>query len=728
MTVTGVDNNDVDGSVAYVVQLQPARSTDTTYAGVDGQDVMGTTTDDDRAGIVISPVSGLVVSEAGASAKFNVRLTSRPSDPAGVSMAFATSDRSEGFPTTSTIRFNQSNWQRGIDVPVRGVDDFVADGDQRFTVRVSLIRSFDSNYARIAPASLPAVNFVNTDNEIPKVELITRSPLVTTEKGGNVTIFVRLMVRPTTNVRVNLTTSDRTEGVLSTYVADFTPQNFYTAQRIVVTGVDDSDDDGNKQFTVNATATATRGTPYDGLKAEPLTFTNIDDEDKTAPTITVTNIRPDGVYLLNTIREIVGTATDAAGDSGSGVASVKASLQRVQSNGQTTFLRPDATFGITPSEGVTSRVGSDGNFRLGLRSPLEAGTYTLKVTGTDLNGNTSEARTITFVVTATPVSITIRTPADGASLTTAPAVSGSFNSVSGPADVVGLRIIVRLGSRIVRNFSGDNLTVVRDTFTTPVIGNLPDGVYTIEASAADRLGNTVRVTSTFTIDTTAPASVVITSPTNNGVVDTITQITGTVSDNTNGAGIDRVELVIVRNTDGKYFNGTTFVTGAATVAATVSGSNFSYRVNGTFPADPDPLNATYTIQAVAYDKAGNRATGTPILVYLSTNRSRPGVSAASSAQVSSVKLSTLAASAAASSVTLNFTGNLSAASATDVANYEVTVGGQSVELEGASLHNGSVVLSLPEGSVKSAAAITVTYKLLDTQKRVVRGQANTSAR
>src|SRR5439155_496735 len=69
-TITGVDDHVQDGDIAYGIVLAPASSADPHYAGMDPADVAASNSDDDSAGIAVSPLSGLATSEAGAQASF----------------------------------------------------------------------------------------------------------------------------------------------------------------------------------------------------------------------------------------------------------------------------------------------------------------------------------------------------------------------------------------------------------------------------------------------------------------------------------------------------------------------------------------------------------------------------------------------------------------------------------------------------------------------------------
>ena len=74
MTVTGVDDAVDDGDVAYTIVTAAATSTDPNYNGVNAADVAVTNTDNDAAGITVTPTTGLTTTEAGGTATFTVVL------------------------------------------------------------------------------------------------------------------------------------------------------------------------------------------------------------------------------------------------------------------------------------------------------------------------------------------------------------------------------------------------------------------------------------------------------------------------------------------------------------------------------------------------------------------------------------------------------------------------------------------------------------------------------
>ena len=74
--MTGADDVLDDGDVAYSIVTAAANSTDVIYNGINAADVAVTNTDNDAAGITVTPTSGLTTTEAGGTATFTIVLTS----------------------------------------------------------------------------------------------------------------------------------------------------------------------------------------------------------------------------------------------------------------------------------------------------------------------------------------------------------------------------------------------------------------------------------------------------------------------------------------------------------------------------------------------------------------------------------------------------------------------------------------------------------------------------
>ena len=95
VTVTGVDDALVDGD-DHLHDRDGAgdEHATPTYNSVDAADVAVTNTDNDAAGITVTPTTALTTTEAGGTATFTVVLNTQPT--ADVTIALSSSDTTEG--------------------------------------------------------------------------------------------------------------------------------------------------------------------------------------------------------------------------------------------------------------------------------------------------------------------------------------------------------------------------------------------------------------------------------------------------------------------------------------------------------------------------------------------------------------------------------------------------------------------------------------------------------
>ena len=120
-----------------------------------------TNTDDESApGITVSPVSGLVTTEAAGTASFTVVLDTQPTSE--VTIGLSSSDPTEGTVAPSSLIFTTANWNSAQTVTVTGVDDALADGDQPYSILTAPATSADAGYAGLQSAD---VSVTNTDDE-----------------------------------------------------------------------------------------------------------------------------------------------------------------------------------------------------------------------------------------------------------------------------------------------------------------------------------------------------------------------------------------------------------------------------------------------------------------------------------------------------------------------------------------------------------------------------------
>ncbi|MBW4532174.1 MAG: VCBS repeat-containing protein [Aphanothece saxicola GSE-SYN-MK-01-06B] len=224
-------------------------------------------------GITVTPTSGLVTSESGGSATFSVVLDSQPAG--NVTVGISSSDTTEGTPNVSSLTFTPANWNVAQTVVVTGVDDSVIDGTVPYSIITAPATSSDPNYNGLNAAD---VSLTNTDNDTAGVTVSPTGGLITTEAGGTAGFNVRLTSQPTANVSISLSSSDTTEGTVSTTSLTFTPANWNVFQFVTVTGVDDAVVDGSVAYTIFTGATSSTDSNFNGLAVADVSVTNLDND------------------------------------------------------------------------------------------------------------------------------------------------------------------------------------------------------------------------------------------------------------------------------------------------------------------------------------------------------------------------------------------------------------------------------------------------------------------
>ena len=192
VTVTGVDDAVDDGDVAYTIVTSAATSTDGNYNGLNAADVGVTNTDNDTAGITVSPTAGLITTEDGGTATFTVVLTSQPT--ADVTVGLESTDSTEGVVSLPSLTFTPVNWNTPQMVTVTGVNDAVDDGDVEYTLVTAAATSNDPAYRGLNAADV-AVRNLGDDDVPPR---IVNMVLTRDAKGKKV-----LAIRVTFNEDIN---------------------------------------------------------------------------------------------------------------------------------------------------------------------------------------------------------------------------------------------------------------------------------------------------------------------------------------------------------------------------------------------------------------------------------------------------------------------------------------------------------------------------------------------
>lgn len=241
VTVTGVDDTLVDSDVDYQID-QASASADPIYNALPVAPVLVTNLDDETPAVLIVPVGDQVTTEAGGSATYQMRLSSRPRG-GEVVIDLQSSDLSEGRPSIGIIHFTAANWNVLKTVTITGVDDSIDDGDVRYHITHTIVTG-DPRYIGL---QIPSAELTNFDNDASGVRFSPSAGLRTRE-NGTASFTVVLLSEPVAPVTVTHTTSNSNEGTVSPARTDFNATNWNVPQTVVIRGVSDGIGDGDVNF------------------------------------------------------------------------------------------------------------------------------------------------------------------------------------------------------------------------------------------------------------------------------------------------------------------------------------------------------------------------------------------------------------------------------------------------------------------------------------------------
>lgn len=112
----------------------------------------------------------------------------------------------------------------------------------------------------------------------PEISVTHRTGLVTSENGGSDIFRVSLTTQPTGDVTIALSSSDTTEGTLSTSSLTFTPANWNVTQTVTVSGVNDTVVDGDIAYTIVLAPAVSTDLNYQSFNPADVSLVNLDDD------------------------------------------------------------------------------------------------------------------------------------------------------------------------------------------------------------------------------------------------------------------------------------------------------------------------------------------------------------------------------------------------------------------------------------------------------------------
>lgn len=291
VTVTGLhDFVDTGAGVNYSILIGASSSADGNYNGLTAPSVSVTNVNIDVAGVQATG-GPLTTSETGGSDTFQVALTSKPL--ANVVIPITSSDPTQDTLSVSSLTFTPTNWNIAQTVTVTGLHDFIDTGNGvTYSVNLGPSSSTDAKYVG---KTGPSQTVTNTNIDVAGFQIIG-GPITTSETGGTSSFQVELTSKPLGTVVVPITSTDPTQGLISTSFLTFTPTNWNTPQTVTVSGLHDFIDTGSGvTYSIGLGPSTSTDANYSGFvgPSETVTNTNID-----VAGVTVTPVNP-GPLITN---------------------------------------------------------------------------------------------------------------------------------------------------------------------------------------------------------------------------------------------------------------------------------------------------------------------------------------------------------------------------------------------------------------------------------------------
>jgi len=217
VTVTGVDDPIVDGTIAYHVVLGTVSSSDINYNNLDPDDVEVNNLDNDNYSLSITKTQD--GAEPSTNTTFEVTVT--PTNNTGTDItgdiAF-TGTAIEGTDyQTGPTSFSIPDGSSTTTITLTTIDDSIIEGDETITATIS-----NPSVGAVGSNDSDTANLADNDTAGFTIGTITGD---TSEDGTSQTFTVVLNTQPTNDVTIPLSSDDTTEGTVLPTSLTFTSTN-----------------------------------------------------------------------------------------------------------------------------------------------------------------------------------------------------------------------------------------------------------------------------------------------------------------------------------------------------------------------------------------------------------------------------------------------------------------------------------------------------------------------
>ncbi|MEG4082531.1 DUF4347 domain-containing protein, partial [Microcoleus sp. POL10_C6] len=239
VTVTATDDSKAEGTHSGTI-AHTVISTDTKYTGTAIQDVNVAITDNETAGVSISPTQ-TTATEGGANGSYELKLRSEPIAPVTINFNAGSEINAIG-----TMTFDSTNWNVAKTVTVTATDDSKAEGTHTGMI-AHTSASTDTKYNNL---TLSPVTATIADNDAAGVT-ISPTSTTATEGGANGSYSVQLTSVPSAPVTISFGNGNQINAIAD---VTFDSTNWNVAKPVTVTAKDDAVVEGNHTASISHTA------------------------------------------------------------------------------------------------------------------------------------------------------------------------------------------------------------------------------------------------------------------------------------------------------------------------------------------------------------------------------------------------------------------------------------------------------------------------------------------
>jgi Metallo-peptidase family M12B Reprolysin-like len=181
-------------------------------------------------------------------------------------------DFASGSLPSGSISFAAGEVTKTVTIHIAG--DTLVESDEGFTLSLSnpsgetVVVGSSANGLNLNDDLLPAIG----------VTVTPTSGLITKESRTTASFTAVLKSQPTSDVTIQVTSMDLTEGIVNTSQLRFTSANWNVAQTVTITGVDDTIRDGNITYWIDLASAVSNDSRYNGVQVDNVQVTNQDNE------------------------------------------------------------------------------------------------------------------------------------------------------------------------------------------------------------------------------------------------------------------------------------------------------------------------------------------------------------------------------------------------------------------------------------------------------------------